>query len=71
MPNIDPELLDILVCPVTKMKLVAHGDLLVSTDKATRLANGFQDGIPDLLTEHSKMLSEHEWNAIMNELGLS
>lgn len=70
MSKIDPELLDILVCPLSKKKLVAHADRLVSTDEETRYAYGFQDGIPDLLIEHSHVLSEQEWKSIMNEHGV-
>jgi uncharacterized protein YbaR (Trm112 family) len=71
MSTIDPQLLDILVCPVSKNKLVAHGDRLISTDKTTRRAYGYQDGIPDLLIDHSQVLSEQEWHAIMQEHGIS
>jgi len=69
MSRIDPELLAILVCPLSKATLVQAGDQLVSTDAKTRRAYGIVEGIPDLLLEHSQTLSESEWKAAMNSAG--
>jgi hypothetical protein len=52
MPNISPELLAILRCPVTRSSLVQDGDTLVSTvpgPEGTALRYGIADGIVLLL----------------------
>ena len=49
--SIDKELLDILVCPLSKAALVLDGDTLVSTDKKTRKRYKVDDGIPNMLIE--------------------
>jgi len=67
MATFDPEVLQLLVCPVTKAELVRHRDQLVSTDKATRRAYSIADGIPDMLIEHSRELSLDEWDQAMRE----
>jgi len=56
----DKKLLDLLVCPVTKGPLVydkERGELL---SKAARLAYPIRDGIPVMLEEEARELSEEE-----------
>ncbi|MCB1749769.1 MAG: Trm112 family protein [Gammaproteobacteria bacterium] len=56
----DKKLLDLLVCPVTKGPLVydkARQELL---SKAARLAYPIRDGIPVMLEEEARELSETE-----------
>ena len=56
----DKRLLDILVCPVTKGPLVwdeAKQELLC---KASRLAYPVRDGIPVMLEEEARPLSDEE-----------
>jgi uncharacterized protein YbaR (Trm112 family) len=56
----DKKLLDLLVCPVTKGPLVydkARQELL---SKAARLAYPVRDGIPVMLEEEARELSEDE-----------
>lgn len=51
----DKRLLDILVCPVTKGKLIRHEDELWSRQAA--LAYPIRDGIPVLLEEEARTLT--------------
>ena len=56
----DPKLLEILVCPVSKTKLVFHkkNQELVST--AVNLAYPVRDGIPILLEDEARQISAEE-----------
>jgi len=56
--EIDPRLLEILVCPVTKTTLEydRQNDELIS--RAARLAFPIRDGIPILLEEEARRLEE-------------
>ena len=56
--EIDPKLLEILVCPVTKTTLEydRQNDELIS--RAARLAFPIRDGIPILLEEEARRLDE-------------
>lgn len=67
--TISKELLEILVCPLSKAQLVLDGETLVSTDKETRRRYRIEDGIPDLLIEDSQELSHEEWSEIMKKHG--
>lgn len=54
--NIDPELLDILVCPLTRSKLRQEGDELVAEKpKGAGLRYPIRDGIPILLVDEAKL----------------
>lgn len=58
--DIDPKLLEILVCPVTKTALVfdrAAGELV---SKAAGLAYPIRDGIPIMLPDEARELSAEE-----------
>ena len=53
---VDPRLLEILVCPVTKTPLEydrAHNELI---SRAARLAYPIRDGIPIMLPEEARAL---------------
>jgi uncharacterized protein YbaR (Trm112 family) len=55
-PDVDPKLLEILVCPVTKGPLVydrAAGELL---SRAAGLAYPVRDGIPIMLPDEARAL---------------
>jgi uncharacterized protein len=57
---IDPNLLDILVCPVSKAPLILDekaGDLKC---KASGLAYPIRDGIPVMLEEEARTMSNEE-----------
>lgn len=57
---VDPRLLEILVCPVTKgtLKYDASKQELVSVN--ARLAYPIRDGIPIMLTEEARELGDEE-----------
>ena len=66
---VQEDLLEILVCPLSKAALVydADDDKLISTDRATRRRYSIDNDIPIMLVddEHSEQLSEDEWAGIM------
>ncbi len=55
---IDKKLLQILVCPETKSKLILVDNELVSTE--SKLAYPIRDGIPILLKEEARPISSDE-----------
>ena len=55
---IDKKLLQILVCPETKSKLILVDNELVSTE--SKLAYPIRDGIPILLKEEARLISSDE-----------
>jgi uncharacterized protein len=57
---IDKRLLDILVCPVTKAPLEWHADRNELWCRASRLAYPVRDGIPVMLEEEARPLTEEE-----------
>jgi uncharacterized protein YbaR (Trm112 family) len=66
---IDPELLELLVCPLSRKPLVADGETLVSTDPATRRRYRIDDGIPVMLVDESEELDEATWRGILERHG--
>lgn len=56
----DKRLLDILVCPVTKGPLVFDKDKGELISRAARLAYPIRDGMPVMLEEEARTLSEEE-----------
>jgi len=56
----DKRLLDILVCPVTKAPLSWDADKQELLCKASRLAYPVRDGIPVMLEEEARPLSDEE-----------
>ncbi len=61
----DKRLLDILVCPVTKGKLIKRGDELWSCQAA--LAYPIRDEIPVMLEQEARHLALEEVEALKNE----
>ena len=61
----DKKLLDILVCPVTKGKLIMRDDELWSRQAA--LAFPIRDGIPVMLEEEARTLSLEEVEALSKD----
>lgn len=61
----DKRLLDILVCPVTKGKLIHKNDELWSRQAA--LAFPIRDGIPVMLEEEARTLSHDEISELDNK----
>ena len=56
MNKIDKDLLDILVCPVTKDKLLLDEENNELISKEAKLAYPIRDGIPIMLTEEARKL---------------
>lgn len=60
---LDKKLLDILVCPVTKGPLIYDKDNGELISVAGRLAYPIRDGIPVMLEDEARTLSEDEAEA--------
>jgi uncharacterized protein len=57
---IDPKLLEILVCPLTKGPLVMSRDKTELISYSARLAYPIRDGIPILLVDEARALTTEE-----------
>jgi uncharacterized protein YbaR (Trm112 family) len=57
---VDPKLLEILVCPVTKGPLVYDQDKQELISKSARLAYPIKDGIPVMLEDEARRLAPNE-----------
>jgi len=57
---LDKELLEILVCPVSKAPLIWREDANELVCKASGLAYPIRDGIPVLLEEEARSLADEE-----------
>ena len=58
--EIDPKLLEILVCPQTKGPLVYDREKQELQSKKARLAYPIRDGVPIMLTDEARELSDAE-----------
>jgi len=58
---VDPKLLEILVCPVTKGPLVYDRDKQELISKSARLAYPIRDGIPVMLEDEARKLTPAEY----------
>lgn len=56
----DPKLLELLVCPVTKGHLDLDRERKELVSRAARLAYPIRDGIPILLEEEARQLTAEE-----------
>ena len=56
--TIDPKLLEILVCPVTKTVLEYDRERQELVSRAARLAYPIRDGIPIMLREEARPLED-------------
>jgi uncharacterized protein YbaR (Trm112 family) len=63
---LDPKLLDILVCPVTKGPLVLDKERQELLSRAAGLAYPIRDGIPVLIEDEARRLSAAELEALRN-----
>lgn len=54
--NVDPKLLEILVCPMTKSTLEYDAARQELVSRAAKLAFPIRDGIPIMLTEEARKL---------------
>ncbi|HEX6793892.1 MAG TPA: Trm112 family protein [Casimicrobiaceae bacterium] len=59
----DPKLLEMLVCPVTKGPLVHDRERSELISRSARLAYPVRDGIPIMLEEEARKLTPEEWEA--------
>ncbi len=58
--DIDPRLLEILVCPVTRGALVYDRAAQELISKSARLAYPIRDGVPIMLADEARELGEGE-----------
>ncbi|QIB36200.1 Trm112 family protein [Ancylobacter pratisalsi] len=58
--DLDPKLLEILVCPVTKGTLEYDRTARELISRAARLAYPIRDGIPIMLADEARPLTEEE-----------
>jgi uncharacterized protein len=58
---VDPKLLEILVCPVTKGPLVHDAQKQELISKSARLAYPIKDGIPVMLEDEARHLEPSEY----------
>jgi uncharacterized protein YbaR (Trm112 family) len=56
--RIDPKLLELLVCPLTKTTLEYDTDRQELVSRAAKLAYPIRDGIPIMLPEEARPLDE-------------
>ena len=63
---IDPVLLDILVCPLSKASLREIDGALVSTDPETRMRYRIDGTIPVMLAAEAEQMTEEEWKEAMS-----
>ena len=56
----DKKLLELLVCPVTKGSLIYQRDTQELVSRSARLAYPVRDGIPILLENEARILSDQE-----------
>jgi uncharacterized protein YbaR (Trm112 family) len=56
--EIDPKLLELLVCPVTKQALTYDRDKQELVSKAAGLAFPIRDGIPIMLVDEARKLDD-------------
>lgn len=56
----DKKYLDVLICPISKQALVYHADKQELWSLAAQLAFPIRDGIPIMLENEARQLSEEE-----------
>jgi uncharacterized protein len=61
---VDPKLLEILVCPVTKGPLIYDREKQELISKSARLAYPIRDGIPVMLEDEARKVSPEEIEAM-------
>lgn len=60
----DPKLLELLVCPVTKGPLIYRREQQELVSRSARLAYPVRDGIPILLENEARTLTDDEIEAL-------
>jgi len=59
-PDVDPRLLEVLVCPVTKGPLIYDRAAKELISKSAKLAYPVRDGVPVMLPEEARPLEDSE-----------
>ena len=59
-PSVDPRLLEILVCPVTRSPLRYDRERQELISASARLAYPIRDGVPVMLVDEARTLDEGE-----------
>lgn len=62
--GLDPRLLEILVCPVTKESLVYLPERQELVSRSARLAYPIRDGIPVMLEDEARPLTDEEVRSV-------
>ena len=62
--NTNPVLLSLLVCPVSLSGLIYDKDQAELVSLRTRLAFPIQDGVPIMITEAARLMSDDEVNRL-------
>ena len=65
---INPELMEILVCPETHARLVQVDDWLYSIDAKTRRRYPVREGIPIMLIDESEVVNEADFYKVMQQV---
>ena len=60
IPDVDPRLLEVLVCPVTRGPLTYDRKACELISKSARLAYPVRDGVPVMLPEEARSLDDGE-----------
>ncbi len=60
MRAVDPKLLELLVCPLTKTRLVYDAEHQELISRVARLAYPIREGIPIMLADQARELGENE-----------
>lgn len=60
VPPLDPKLLEILVCPLTKTSLVYVPEKQELVSRAARLAFPIRDGVAVMLEDEARVLDDQE-----------
>jgi len=61
--GVDPKLLEILVCPVTRGPLVYDAERQELVSQKARLAYPIKDGVPVMLADEARALDDKEVTA--------
>ncbi len=64
LKEVDPKLLEILVCPATRDRLVYRKEAGELVSRKARLAYPIRDGIPIMLIDEARALSDEEVTAL-------
>lgn len=63
--TVSPKLLELMVCPDSRHRLVLHEGWLYSTDPDTRRRYPVRDGIPIMLIDQSEVVEPAEFTRVM------